>query len=114
MSQPHFNPATQPAAGERIAARASEARIAPREPATDQGDEANAYVVEVHGQTVGIVARDGQYFRFHASAHRFNALDGRRSKSPREAERAALALTRPAQRNRRAALAAGAFALLPG
>jgi hypothetical protein len=62
--------------------------------------EANAYVIEVRGQTAGIVARDGQGFRFHASAHRFNALDGRRFRTPREAEKAALKLIDPALRRR--------------
>jgi hypothetical protein len=65
--------------------------------------EANAYVIEVRGQTAGIVARDGRGFRFHASAHRFNGLDGQRFGTPREAEKAALALAQPGARNRRAA-----------
>jgi hypothetical protein len=57
--------------------------------------EANAYVVEVDGQTVGIVARDeGGSYRFHASVNRFNTLEGRTFKSPREAERAAHQLAR--------------------
>jgi hypothetical protein len=57
--------------------------------------EANAYVVEVDGQTVGIVARDeGGFYRFHASVNRFNTLEGRSFKSPREAERAAHQLAR--------------------
>ena len=54
--------------------------------------QSNAYVVEVDGQTVGIVARDGKAYRFHAAVHRFNVLDGRRFRSPQEAERAALSL----------------------
>jgi hypothetical protein len=68
--------------------------------------EANAYIIEVHGHTAGIVARDGQGFRFHASAHRFNALEGQTFASPREAEKAAAALTdrRLAGRGRRFAL----------
>jgi len=67
----------------------------PALPAHEPIPEANAYVVEVDGQTVGIVARDesGSY-RFHASINRFNALEGRSFKSPREAERAAHQLTR--------------------
>jgi hypothetical protein len=69
----------------------------------------NAYVIEVRGQTAGIVARDGQGFRFHASAHRFNALDGRHFKTPREAERAALRLIDPRMRQRPALR--GRFAL---
>jgi hypothetical protein len=53
-------------------------------------EEANAYVIELAGQTIGIVARDetGDYL-FHASVNRFNALEGRAFKTPREAERAA-------------------------
>jgi hypothetical protein len=78
-------------------------------PAEDNAAQSNAYVIEVRGQTAGIVARDGQGFRFHASAHRFNPLDGRRFANPREAERAALRLIDPATR-RRAAMPPRRFA----
>jgi hypothetical protein len=71
----------------------------------------NAYVIEVRGQTAGIVARDGQGFRFHASAHRFNPLDGRRFANPREAERAALRLIDPAVRRRASVPRSFAFVL---
>jgi hypothetical protein len=60
--------------------------------------ESNAYIIEVAGQTAGIVARDGSGFRFHASAHRFNPLEGKMFASPRAAERAASALAAPPAR----------------
>ncbi len=49
----------------------------------------NAYVIEVSGHTVGIVARDSRGFRFHASIHALNALDGHVFAGPGEAEKAA-------------------------
>jgi hypothetical protein len=64
--------------------------------------QSDAYVVEVGGQTVGIVARDGTGFTFHASVHSFNALEGRLFATPRQAEKAALELTRRAMRRRNA------------
>jgi hypothetical protein len=54
--------------------------------------EFDAYVIEVQGQTAGIVARDGRGYRFHAATHPFNSLDGRNFASPLQAEKAALAL----------------------
>ena len=54
--------------------------------------EANAYIIEVDGQTAGIAARDGKHFRFHASSRLFDGLEGRRFATPREAEKAASAL----------------------
>lgn len=74
--------------------------------------EANAYVIEVRGQTVGIVARDEQAFRFHASVHRYNTLDGRRFNTPREAEKAALSLWRDNSPGRRTVVR-GRLALAP-
>jgi hypothetical protein len=63
--------------------------------------EFDAYVIEVQGQTAGIVARDGRGYRFHAATHSFNSLDGRNFASPRQAEKAALALvTEPLNRPR--------------
>jgi hypothetical protein len=63
-----------------------------------ESQEANAYIIEVNGQTAGIVARDGRGFRFHASSNRFNALEGRTFSTPREAEKAAIALSGGARR----------------
>jgi hypothetical protein len=54
--------------------------------------EFDAYVIEVQGQTAGIVARDGRGYRFHAATHPFNSLDGRNFASPLQAEKAAMAL----------------------
>ena len=48
-----------------------------------------AYVIEVHGFTAGIVARDQDRFHFYASSSQFNALEGAAFTSPRAAERAA-------------------------
>ena len=63
--------------------------------------EFDAYVIEVQGQTAGIVARDGRGYRFHAATHPFNSLDGRNFASPLQAEKAALALvTAPLNRPR--------------
>jgi hypothetical protein len=50
---------------------------------------ANAYVIEIGGDTVGIVAPDGRGVRFHAALRRFNPLDGLVFRSANEAERAA-------------------------
>ena len=50
---------------------------------------ANAYVFEIAGSTVGIVAPDGRGVRFHAALRRFNPLDGLVFRSANEAERAA-------------------------
>jgi hypothetical protein len=49
----------------------------------------DAYIIEVRGHAAGIVARDGRTFRFHASDHRFNPIDGMAFASPRAAEKAA-------------------------
>jgi hypothetical protein len=51
-----------------------------------------AYIIEVHNQTAGIVARDAQGFRFFSSERIFDSLEGRQFGSAREAERAARAL----------------------
>lgn len=50
---------------------------------------ADAYVIEVRGLTVGIVARDGNIYRFYASLRRFHPLEGERFATPRLAEKAA-------------------------
>jgi hypothetical protein len=49
-----------------------------------------AYVIEVHSKTAGIVVRDGREFCFFAATHEFNALEGRIFPSPKEAEKAIL------------------------
>lgn len=49
----------------------------------------DSYVIEVNSQTAGIVVRDPQGYRFFASSHRFNRLEGRLFRNAREAERAA-------------------------
>ncbi|MDI1262846.1 MAG: hypothetical protein PS018_06275 [bacterium] len=49
----------------------------------------DSYVIEVFSQTAGIVVRDPGGFRFFAASHRFNRLEGRLFRNPREAERAA-------------------------
>ncbi|MDQ0467242.1 hypothetical protein [Labrys wisconsinensis] len=64
----------------------------------------DAYIIEVRGQTAGIVARDGRVFRFHASDHRFNPIDGMAFASPRAAEKAAHGLLAAQARRRRAAI----------
>jgi len=51
--------------------------------------QSDAYIIEVRGHAAGIVARDGRVFRFHASDHRFNPIDGMAFASPRAAEKAA-------------------------
>lgn len=51
----------------------------------------DAYVIEISGHAVGIVARDhtGQKFRFFAATHFFNPLEGNEYSGPRQAEQAA-------------------------
>jgi hypothetical protein len=58
----------------------------------------DAYVIEVKGTTVGIVARDGKSYRFYASLRSFYALEGERFATPRLAERAATTLLRRKRR----------------
>ena len=47
---------------------------------------AQAFVVEVFGRTAGILAREGDGFRFSASTPAMNVLDGQLFKSQRDAE----------------------------
>ena len=47
----------------------------------------DAYVIEVHSQTVGIVVRDGRKFCFFAATHHFNAFEGQVFASPKDAEK---------------------------
>ena len=52
----------------------------------------NAYMIEAGDEAAGIVVREDQHFRFLSSSPRFCSLDGEYYRSPKEAERAALAL----------------------
>ena len=49
----------------------------------------DAYIIEVGSQAAGIVVRDPDGFRFFASSHRFNSMEGQLFRNAREAERAA-------------------------
>jgi hypothetical protein len=51
----------------------------------------NAYVIEIDDEAVGIAARGESGYRFHASAHAFNALDGQVFSTVRQAAAAAQA-----------------------
>jgi hypothetical protein len=51
-----------------------------------------AYIIEVHNRTAGIVARDERGFRFFSAERAFDCLEGREFRSARDAERAARAL----------------------
>lgn len=56
------------------------------------------YLIEVSGKPAGIIARDTNGYRFHASESAFNDLDGQIFADPQTAERAArklLAKRRP-------------------
>ncbi len=52
----------------------------------------NAYIIEVHDRTAGIVAKDERGFRFFSSERLFDSLEGRQFRSARDAERAARAV----------------------
>jgi hypothetical protein len=52
-----------------------------------------AYIIEILGESVGIVARDKGGFRFYAADHAYNALEGAAFPTPQQAERAARRLT---------------------
>lgn len=56
---------------------------------SSRASQSDAYAIEVHGQTVGIVARDERSFRFYAALSRYSALEGAVFSTPHEAERAA-------------------------
>lgn len=47
------------------------------------------YLIEVSGKPAGIIARDTNGFRFHASENDFNDLNGQIFPDPQTAERAA-------------------------
>jgi hypothetical protein len=49
----------------------------------------DSYIIEVDAQTAGIVVRNPGGYRFFASSHRFNRLEGQLFRNAREAERAA-------------------------
>ena len=49
----------------------------------------DSYIIEVDSQTAGIVVRSSGGYRFFASSHRFNRLEGQLFRNAREAERAA-------------------------
>ncbi|MGV7213118.1 hypothetical protein [Bradyrhizobium sp. UFLA05-112] len=51
-----------------------------------------AYIIEVHDRTAGIIARDERGFRFFSSERLFDSLEGRQFRSARDAERAARAV----------------------
>ncbi len=51
-----------------------------------------AYIIEVHGRTAGIVTRRERGFLFFSSERAFDTLEGREFRSARDAERAAKAL----------------------
>jgi hypothetical protein len=51
-----------------------------------------AYVIEVHNRTAGIVTRSEGGVRFFSSERTFDSLEGREFRSARDAERAARAL----------------------
>ena len=50
------------------------------------------YIVEIWGQTAGIVLKEGNAFRFHALARLFFALDGTQFTTPGHARLAAARL----------------------
>jgi hypothetical protein len=50
------------------------------------------YIIEVGSEQAGIVVRDPCGFRFFTASSRFQSLEGRLFRSPREAERAATRL----------------------
>lgn len=52
----------------------------------------HAYIIEFDEIAAGIIAPDGQGFRFHHADRIFTALEGRRFSSYQQAERAARAL----------------------
>jgi hypothetical protein len=52
----------------------------------------DTYIIEVNSQTVGIVVRNPEGYRFFAATHRFNAMEGQLYRNAREAEQAAFRL----------------------
>jgi hypothetical protein len=64
----------------------------------------NATLIEVEGDPVGLAVRDGRGFRFHATAQRLRAIDGKLFATPAAAARAArelpVSLAHPSRRHR--------------
>jgi len=61
----------------------------------------DAYVIEVQGNTVGIIVREHrsqESFKFLSALHAFNSLEGQEFSGPYQAERAARKLLRKAPR----------------
>jgi hypothetical protein len=54
----------------------------------------DAYVIEVHSNTIGLVVRDDGGFRFFAATADYARLEGELFKSPRHAETAAREMRR--------------------
>jgi hypothetical protein len=72
--------------------------------AKERAPMSDAYVIEVQGITAGIIVRKHQNedgFRFLASLHLFNSLEGREFANPYQAESAASKLFREAPRSLR-------------
>ena len=53
------------------------------------------FVVEIWGQTAGVVVKEGNAFRFHAYARPFFELDGAQFNTPGQARLAAAKLLPP-------------------
>ncbi len=56
------------------------------------GRRADAFVIEIHDRTAGVVAGDGREFCFFAAERAFASLDGHVFRSARHAERAVRSL----------------------
>jgi hypothetical protein len=56
----------------------------------------NAYIIEVQDEAVGVAAREGRSFRFHAAVQAFRQLDGRLFASLQQANRAVQAVQKAA------------------
>jgi hypothetical protein len=52
----------------------------------------DTFIIEVGSQAAGIVVRNPDGYRFFASSHRFNAMEGQLFRNAREAEHAATQL----------------------
>jgi hypothetical protein len=49
----------------------------------------DSYIIELNSQAAGIVVRNPEGYRFFASSHQFNRLEGQVFRNAGEAERAA-------------------------
>jgi hypothetical protein len=54
----------------------------------------DTYIIEVASRAAGIVVRNPDGYRFFAASHRFNSMEGKLFRNPREAERAARRLAK--------------------